>query len=135
MSLVDAVPPALLVGHREVMLPREKPCSPGQCLGMLNDYMRTDRLRHVHQDIQARMDQRGKQSPLALLIESIEEVLGVFEGSHLFEGIGPNPFNRDPRYRWPTRGFRPETACHHAITLLKSQLGSLRELCAGLDSW
>ena len=77
------------------------------------------------------MDQRGKKSPLALLIESIEEVLGVFEGSHLFEGVGPNPFNRDPRYRWSTRGFRLETACHHDITLLKSQLGSLRELCAG----
>ena len=116
------------------MMPLEKPCSPGHCLGMLNDYMRTDMLRHVHQYIQARMDQRGKKSPLALLIESIEEVLGVFEGSHLCEGVGPNPFNRDPRYRWSTRGFRPETACHHDITLLQSQLGALRELCAGLDS-
>jgi hypothetical protein len=99
-----------------------------------NDYMRTDMLRHVHQYIQARMDQRGKKSPLALLIESIEEVLGVFEGRHRFEGVRPNPFNRDPRYRWSTRGFRPETACHHDITLLQSQRGSLRELCAGLDS-
>ena len=117
------------------MMPREKPCSPGHCLGMFNDYMRTDMLRHVHQYIQARMDQRGKKSPLALLIESIEAVLGVFEGSHLCEDVGPNPFNRDPRYRWSTRGFRPETACHHDIALLKAQLGSLRELCAGLDSW
>jgi hypothetical protein len=127
-------PPALVVSHRDVMMPREKPCSPGHCLGMLHAYRRTARLRHVHQSIQARMDQRGTKSPLALLIESIEEVLGVFEGSDLLEGVGPNPFNRDPRYRWSTRGFRPETACHHDITLLQSQLGGLRELCAGLDS-
>jgi hypothetical protein len=115
-------------------MPLEKPCSPGHCLGMLNDYMRTDMLRHVHQSLQARMDQRSTRSPLALLIESIEEVLGVFAGHQLFAGVGPNPFNRDPRYRWSTRGFRPETACHHDITLLQSQLGGLRELSAGLDS-
>jgi hypothetical protein len=117
------------------MMRLEKPCSPGHCLAMLNDYMRTDMLRHVHQAIQARMDQRGTRSPLALLIESIEEVLGVFEGGRqLFAGVRPNPFNRDPRSRWSTQGFRPETACHHDITLLQSQLGGLRELCAGLDS-
>jgi hypothetical protein len=128
-------PPARGVGEREVRVPLEKPCSPGHCLGMFNDYMRTDMLRHVHQSLQARMDQRGTRSPLALLIESIEEVLGVFEGRQLFAGVGPNPFNRDPRYRWSTPGFRPETACHHDITLLQSQLGGLRELSAGLDSW
>jgi hypothetical protein len=77
----------------------------------------------------------ARGSPLALLIESIEEVLGVFEGHQLFAGVGPNPFNRDPRSRWSTRGFRPETVCHHDITLLQSQLGGLRELSAGLDSW
>ena len=60
------------------MMRLEKPCSPGHCLGMLHDSMRTEMLRHVHQSIQARMDQRGTQSPLALLIESIEEVLGVW---------------------------------------------------------
>ena len=100
-------------------MPLEKPCSPGHCLGMFNDYMRTDMLRHVHQSLQARMDQRGTRSPLALLIESIEDVLGVF----------------DPRYRWSTPGFRPATACHHDITLLQSQLAGLRELSAGLDRW
>ena len=81
------------------------------------------------------MDQRGTRSPLALLIESIEEVLGVFEGRQLFAGVGPNPFNRDPRYRWSTPGFRPEMACHHDITLLKSQLegreSSAQALTAG----
>ena len=108
----------------------EKPCSPGHCLKMLNDNMRTDILRRVHQHIQARMDQRGKKSPLEILIESIEEVLGTFEGSNLFECVEPNPFNTDPRYR-----FHPEPGYHHGIQLLKSQLGSLREILASLNSF
>ncbi len=45
------------------------------------------------------MDQRSKQSPLEILIESIEQVIGTFEGANLFECVGPNPFNTDPRYR------------------------------------
>ncbi len=106
----------------------EKPCSPGHCLGMLNDNMRTDILRGVHQHIQARMDQRDKKSPLEILIESIEEVLGTFEGSNLFKCVGPNPFNNDPRYR-----FHPEPDYHHDIQLLKSQLESLREILTSLD--
>ncbi len=107
----------------------EKPCSPSHCLKMLNDYMRTDILRSVHQRIQARMDQRDKKSPLEILIESIEEVLATFEGGNLFECVGPNPFNSDPRYR-----FHPEPDYQHDIRLLKSQLGSLQEILASLDS-
>ena len=106
----------------------EKPCSPGHCLGMLNDNMRTDILRDVHQGIEARMDRRGKKSPLEILIESIEDVLAAFEGSNLFERVGPNPFNSDPSYR-----FQPEPDYRHDIKLLKSQLGSLREIFASLD--
>lgn len=45
-------------------MPLERPCSPGHCLGMLNEYMRTDMLRRVHQAIHARLDQRGARSPL-----------------------------------------------------------------------
>jgi hypothetical protein len=116
-------------------MPLEKPCAPGHCLGMFNDYMRTDMLRHVHESLQARMDQRGTRSPLALLIASIEDVLVGFAGHHRCAGVGPNPINCDPRSRWSTRGFHPETACHHDITLLQAQLGGLRELCAGLDRW
>ena len=65
----------------------EKPCSPGHCLKMLNENMRTDILRSVHQRIQVRMDQRDKKSPLEILIESIEEVLGTFEGINLYECV------------------------------------------------
>ncbi len=108
----------------------EKPCSPGHCLKMLNDNMRTDILRSVHQRVQARMDQRDQRSPLEILIESIEEVLGTFEGINLFECVERNPFNSDPGYR-----FNPESDYQHDIMLLKSQLGSLREIFESLDHY
>ena len=97
--------------------------------------MQTDMLRYVHQHIQARLDHRGTPSPLVMLIESIQAVLEVFDDGHLCARVGPNPFNRDPRSRWSTRGFRPETACHHDLALLRSQLASLHEIRAGLDRW
>ncbi len=124
----------------------ETPRSPSHCLGMLNAHMRTDMLRHIHEGVQARMDQQEKhphsrsrrQSPLEMLIKSIKDVLAVFDGSNLFERVEPNPFNTDPHYRRPLRGlpthrFEPEPAYHHDIALLKSQLGSLREILASLD--
>jgi len=123
-------------------MPIEKPCSPGHCLGMLNDYMRTDMLRRVHEGVRARMAQQDmkrrsctsrSQSPLAMLIASIEDVLATWDGSHLRVSVGPNPFNRDSCYRCPPRGFQPEPAYHYDIALLKSQLASLREIRASLD--
>jgi hypothetical protein len=74
-----------------MMMEIEKPCSLGHCLGMLNDNMRTDILRRVHQDIEARMDQRGKKSPLEILIESIEDVLANFDGRNRVVCVEPNP--------------------------------------------
>lgn len=98
----------------------EKPCSPGYCLGMLHDHMRTDMLRDVHHGIAARRDQRGKKSPLEMLIESIEEVLTSCAGGNLLQRLGPNPFNSDPCYR-----VQPEPDYRHDITLLQSQMGAL----------
>lgn len=49
----------------------EKPYSPGHCLGMLNDNMRTDILRSVHEYIESKKDQHDKKSPLVILIASI----------------------------------------------------------------
>ena len=129
----DSIPNArscLQPCEREATMNIQKPCSPGHCLMMLNDHMRTDMLRRVHEGIRARMEQRGKKSPLAILIESIAEVLGTFAGGNLVEDVGPNPFNCDPRYR-----FHPESDYHHDITLLTSQLGSLKEILASLDSY
>ena len=115
----------------------EKPCSPGHCLGILNDNMRTDMLRYVHEGVRARMDEqeekppRGRarrKSPLEMLIESIEDVLARFEGSDLFAAIGRNPFNAGPYRR-----FQPETDYRHDIELLTSQMAALREILASLE--
>ena len=122
----------------------EKPCSPGHCLGMLNDNMRTDMLRYVHEGVRARMDaedakwearprgqlggQSRRKSPLEMLIESIEDVLARFEGTDLFAAVRRNPFNAGPYRR-----FQPESDYRHDIELLKSQLGSLREILASLE--
>ena len=90
--------------------------------------MRTDILRGVHEGIENRKDQRGKKSPLEILIESIEEVLATYDGCKLIESIGPNPFNADPFYR-----FDPKSDYHYDIKLLKSQLRSLKQIFASLD--
>ena len=110
------------------MMKVEKPCSPGHSLGMLNDNMRTDILRSVHQGIEERREHRGDKSPLEMLIESIEEVLITFESREPLTSIGPNPFNADPSYR-----FHPESDYQHDIRLLKSQIRSLREILASLN--
>jgi hypothetical protein len=122
------------------------PRSPGHCLGMLNAYMRTDMLRHVHEGVRARQERQEAQqpsrsqrlSPLDMLIASIEAVLTVFDGTNFFERVGPNPFNSDPHYRrpirgLPTHGFQPEPCYHHDIALLKSQLKSLHAIRASLE--
>ena len=108
----------------------EKPCSHGHCLKMLNDNMRTDILRRVHQHIHARMDQRDKKSPLEILIESIEEVLETLEETNRLECVDRNQFNMNPGDR-----FNPGPDRKHDIKLLKSQLGSLRAIDASLDKF
>ena len=105
----------------------ENPCSPGHCLGMLNANMRTDLLQQVHQGIFARMEHRGKQSPLAILIESIEEVLTACAGHTLPPSVGPNPFHTEP-----FRRFDREPDYHHDVKLLQSQLRALHKLLASL---
>ena len=106
----------------------ETPVSPGHCLGMLNTNMRTDILRSVHQGVEARMDQRGKKSPLEILIASIEDVLKTFDGNPLLLAVGPNPFNTQSGYR-----FQGEADYHYDMKLLKSQLRALRKILASLD--
>jgi hypothetical protein len=118
----------------------EKPVSPGHCLGMLNDNMRTDVLRYVHEGVRARMDAedakgesrpRGRArrtSPLEMVIESIEDVLARVESTDSSAVIGRNPF-----YAGPYQRFQPEADYRHDIELLKSQLQALREILASLE--
>ena len=91
---------------------------------MLNANIRTDTLRHVHGGIEKRKDKPPRKSPLVTLIESIEDVLEVFEDERLSLAVVPNPFNRDPKYY----GFKEEADARHDVKLLKSQLASLHEI-------
>ena len=96
---------------------------------MLNANMRTDILRHVHGGIEKRKDKPPRKSPLVMLIESIEDVLEIFEDESLFLTSIPNPFNSDPKYY----RFEQETDSKHDVKLLKSQLASLRKILAEIS--
>ncbi len=68
----------------------EKPCSPGHCLKMLNDYMRTDILRSVHQHIQAitaRVDP-GYQSLLTMSMRDYQAGYPDRAGACLIDFLG-----------------------------------------------
>ncbi len=84
---------------------------------MLNANMRTDILRHVHGGIENRKDKPSRKSPLVMLIESIEEVLEVFDDES------------DPKYY----RFEQEVDARHDVKLLKSQLASLHEILAEIS--
>ena len=96
---------------------------------MLNANMRTDILRQVHRGIEKRKDRPQRKSPLVMLIESIEDVLESFEDESLFVSIGPNPFNRDPKYF----RFEQEADSRHDVKLLETQLASLHEILAEIS--
>ncbi len=107
------------------------PAAPGHSLKLLNNYMRTDLLRFVHEQIQKRIDEKVTGSPLKHIADSLTEVIATYEGINLFESVGPNPFHID-------RGctFDREKDYLHDIYLMKYHLKAhkrtLRELS---DSW
>ena len=105
-----------------------KPRSPGDGLRILNENMKTDILRHIHEQMHARNAQKDKPSPLQMLVESIEQVLRIFGTMNLARSVSPNPFNI-----YSHHNFNQEAAYSHDIDLLKTQLGHLRETLAGLD--
>ena len=107
----------------------EKPCSPGHCLGMLNNNMRTDILRSVHQHIEQRREQKDQRTPLEIVIESIQHVLNLFEKTNRFECVERNPFNTDINFV----RFDRKSDYQHDIKLLRYQLNSLLELLKGID--
>jgi hypothetical protein len=94
---------------------------------MLNENMRTDILRSVHEGIQQYRDKMHKKSPLELLIKSIEGVVALFGSIQL--SVERNPFNADPHYR-----FDPEQDYKHDIALLKFQLKELKKTLKDIRS-
>jgi len=100
----------------------EKPSAPGHCLKILNDTMRTDILRSVHECIELFKEKTGNQSPLEILISSIEGVLFTYEKACLYESVNQNPFNANQ-----LNEFNPEQDYKHDIKLLNFQLNELKK--------
>ncbi|KAF0250518.1 MAG: hypothetical protein FD167_92 [bacterium] len=83
----------------------QKPRSPGDSLRILNENMKTDILRYIHEQMHAKNAQKDKKSPLVMLIESIEQVLALFATTNLVSSVSPNPFNIHSRHN-----FNPSVA-------------------------
>lgn len=94
-----------------------KPAAPGHSLKLLNNYMRTDLLRSVHERIQLRVDEKQPGSPLKHIADSLNEVVESYEHVNLFECVERNPFHLDPGYN-----FDPESDYLHDIKLMKFHL-------------
>lgn len=93
------------------------PVAPAHSLQLLNGYMRTDILRHVHESIQSKMDTGPASSPLQHIADGLAEALDVYEDSGLFECVERNPFHLDPGYK-----FSPKKDYAHDIRLMKHHL-------------
>lgn len=106
----------------------QKPSSPSHCLQILNENMKTSIILLIHKQMHIKKEQKGKKSPLKMLAESVEQVLGIFQHSNMFEVVSYNPLNIHSQYK-----FKAEDAYKHDIQLLKSQLGYLKETLADLD--
>lgn len=106
----------------------QRPSSPSHCLQILNENMKTNIILLVHKQMHVKKEQKGKKSLLKMLAESVEEVLGIFQHSNMFEVVSHNPLNI-----YSHHNFKAEDAYKHDIKLLKSQLGYLKETLADLD--
>lgn len=93
------------------------PVSPSDSLRLLNNYMRTDLLRHIHLHVHQLRDKKAPGSPLHQLAKSLERVIGAYDGVNLFECVTRNPFHIDPDYE-----FHPEQDYLHDIRLMKHHL-------------
>ena len=90
------------------------PVSPAHSLKLLNEYMRTDLLRSIHEKIGHRRDQKYEGSPLKYLADSLAEVIKAHENLDLFESVERNPFHIDPSYK-----FDAENDYHHDIRVVR----------------
>ena len=106
----------------------QKPSSPTHCLQILNENMKTSIILLIHKQMHIKKEQKDKKSPLKMLAESVEQVLGIFQHSNMFEVVSHNPLNIHSKHN-----FKAEDAYKHDIKLLNSQLKYLKESLAELD--
>lgn len=93
------------------------PKTPAHSLLLLNSYMRTDLLRHIHQHLHQMKDGNEPGSPLHYLAKSLERVIGDYDDVNLFECVTRNPFHIDPDYE-----FQPQQDYSHDMRLMKHHL-------------
>ena len=104
------------------------PVSPAHSLKLLNEYMRTDLLRSIHEKVMYRRDQKYEGSPLKYLADSLAEVIEAQENLNLFECAKRNPFYIDPNYK-----FDAENDYHHDIKLMKHHLNKHQKTLSELN--
>jgi hypothetical protein len=103
------------------------PAAPGHSMSLLNNYMRTDLLRSVHERIQRRIDDGAEGSPLKHIADSLAEVIETCE-ANLFEIVERNPFHIDPGYE-----FDREKDFLHDVELMKHHLNAHKKTLREID--
>lgn len=106
------------------------PNTPAHSLMLLNSYMRTNMLKHIHMWLHKMRDAGEPGSPLHHMAKSLEQVIDTRDGINLFECFTRNQFHIDPDYE-----FRPEQDYHHDIRLMKHHLNCHRKTIKELDRW
>lgn len=61
------------------------PKTPAHSLMLLNRYMRTDMLQHIHVRLHKMRDENEPGSPLHHMAKSLEQVIGTWDGINLVE--------------------------------------------------
>ena len=106
------------------------PKTPAHSLMLLNSYMRTDLLRHIHLLLHQMRDENEPGSPLDYLARSLEQVIVACDGRNLSDRVTCNPFHIDPDYE-----FQPEQNYLQDIRLMKHHRKCHRRTIKDLDRY
>ncbi|WP_460088220.1 hypothetical protein [Roseibium sp. LAB1] len=106
------------------------PKTPTHSLMLLNSYMRTDMLQHIHSRLHKMRDSDRDGSPLHQMAKTLEQVIDTWGDLNLFECFTRNPFHIDRDYE-----FRPEQDYLHDIRLMKHHLKCHRKTIKELGRW
>lgn len=123
--------------HRTAFPPEDKagfaiPVSPSHSLRLLNDYMRTDLLRSIHQHIHRMMEnpEQQQESPLSHLADSLKLVIESCDDINIMESVDRNPHHINPGYE-----FNTEKDYEHDIKLMKHHLKCHKKTIKEIEVW
>lgn len=108
------------------------PASPSHSLRMLNNYMRTDLLMHIHMHIHKRMnaDKKQRLTPLHYIAESLDHLIQCYDKINLFECFQKSSYHFDPGF-----DFQPEQDFRHDIKLMKHHRKCHRRTIKEIESF